>query len=74
VTTMPDAPRYTVYTDLYKKDPTALAALNDQPLAKPAAAPATTAAAKPGAKQPPKPGVKAAAAAKPKPATVASNR
>jgi murein L,D-transpeptidase YcbB/YkuD len=63
-----DAAGYLSYSDLYKRDPVALAALNDLPIpapavppaakpAKPAAKPATTAAAKP---------------TKPKPAAVAS--
>jgi murein L,D-transpeptidase YcbB/YkuD len=68
VATTSDAAGYLSYSDMYKRDPVALAALNDLPIpapavppaakpAKPAAKPSTTAAAKP---------------AKPKPAAVAS--
>ncbi|HEY0414105.1 MAG TPA: L,D-transpeptidase family protein [Allosphingosinicella sp.] len=67
-----DAPGHIVYSDLYKRDPTALAALDDQPLPRPvvpaAAKPVT--AAKPGAKRP---APARTAAAKPRPPAVASN-
>src|SRR3954469_20821424 len=66
-----DAAGYLSYTDLYKRDPIALAALKDLP--RPAAPVVATAApakpAKPGAKAPVKPAT-AAAKPKPKPAAV----
>ena len=70
VATTSDAAGYLSYSDLYKRDPIALAALKDLPL--PAQPPVQSAAAAA------KPAVKPAAAAKPvkpkpKPATVAAN-
>jgi murein L,D-transpeptidase YcbB/YkuD len=71
-----DPAGYLSYSDLYRRDAMALAALKDLPL--PAQPAVQSAAAKPGVKPGAKPGVKPAAAkppkpAKPKPATVAAN-
>src|SRR3954451_12957524 len=63
-----DAAGYLSYTDLYKRDPIALAALKDLPIPAPAA-PRPAKPAKPAAK----PTTAAARPAKPKPAAVASN-
>jgi murein L,D-transpeptidase YcbB/YkuD len=70
-----DAPGHITYTDMYKRDAPALAALNDLPVPKPAPAAATASAkpgaAKPGAKNAAKPARSAASPAKPR--AVASN-
>ncbi|MFL6862355.1 MAG: L,D-transpeptidase family protein [Allosphingosinicella sp.] len=71
-----DAAGYLSYTDLYKRDPIALAALKDLPLPPVAAAQAATPAkpaAKPGAKPAARPATAAARPARPKPAAVAAN-
>jgi murein L,D-transpeptidase YcbB/YkuD len=64
-----DAPGHIVYSDLYKRDPAALASLNDLPVPKPAPVAVAAAAAKPGAKPAAKPGAKPV-----KPGAVASTQ
>src|SRR4051794_4752229 len=71
-----DAAGYLSYSDMYKRDPIALAALKDLPLPPVAAAQAATPAkpaARPGAKPAARPPTAAARPARPKPAAVAAN-
>jgi hypothetical protein len=72
VATTSDAAGYLSYSDLYKRDPLALAALKDLPLpAQPTVQ--TAGAVKPGAKPGAKPAAASVKPAKPKPSTVAAN-